>query len=166
MSRRLLVAVVLSVASVSPWGASSARAQERPLLNLSTALSNAVVPPVIIAPEQLPMARPDVSRTRSRSTGLLAGLYVSTAVMQALDVHSTLTAFGAGASEANPLMAQVTKNPYAFIAVKAGVATSTIMAARSMSRHNKVAAIATLVAINSAYALIVQHNYKVANSLR
>jgi hypothetical protein len=35
-----------------------------------------------------------------------------------------------------------------------------------MAKRNKVAAIATLVAMNSAYAMIVQHNYRVAQRLR
>jgi hypothetical protein len=165
MSRRLLVAAMLIFACVSPWSASKAQAQERmPYLDLSTAVSNAVVPPVLLSPESLPSLTP--SKARSRSSSLLAGLYVSTAVMQALDVHSTLTAFQAGAVEANPLMTEVTKNKVAFIALKAGIATSTMLAAHNMAKTNKVAAIATLFAINSAYAMIVEHNYKVANSLR
>ena len=97
---------------------------------------------------------------------MMTSLYVSTATMQALDVHSTLKAFSTGAVEANPLMTGVTKNPAAFIALKAGVAASTIMAARQMAKHNKVAAVVTLVAVNSVYAMVVSHNYRVANSLR
>jgi hypothetical protein len=46
------------------------------------------------------------------------------------------------------------------------VATSTVLAARHMAKRNKVAAIATLIAVNSAYAMIVQHNYRVAQRLR
>jgi hypothetical protein len=82
--------------------------------------------------------------------------------MQMLDVHSTLSAFRAGAVEANPLMEGVTRNRAAFFAVKAAVATSTVLAARQLSKRNKVAAIVTLVAINSAYAMVVNHNYQVA----
>ena len=149
MSRRLLVAVALAFASFSPWGVSSAHAQERPILDLSKALSNAVVPPVLIAPDQLPLLPQSAPRPRSRSASVLVGLYATTAVMQALDVHSTLSAFGAGAVEANPLMAQVTRNKAAFIALKAGIATSTVLAAHNMAKRNRVAAIATLFAINS-----------------
>jgi hypothetical protein len=86
--------------------------------------------------------------------------------MQALDVHSTLRALGRGGVEANPLMASATRNKTAFIALKAGVALSTVMAARNMSKRNKVAAIVTLVAINSAYAFVVNHNYRVARGAR
>ena len=96
----------------------------------------------------------------------MTGLYASTFTMQALDVHSTLKAFSVGAVEANPMMTGVTKNKMAFIALKAGIATSTVLAARSMARTNKVAAIATLIAVNSAYAMIVEHNYAVARRLQ
>jgi hypothetical protein len=96
----------------------------------------------------------------------MTSLYASTAVMQALDVHSTLRALDRGAVEANPLMTGAARNKAAFIALKAGVAFSTVMAARNMSKRNKVAAVLTLVAINSAYAMIVNHNYKVARGLR
>jgi hypothetical protein len=85
--------------------------------------------------------------------------------MQALDVHSTLSAFRAGAVEGNPLMAGVTRNRAAFMAVKAGVAVSTVLAARQLARRNKVAAVVTLVAINSAYAFVVNHNYKISRGI-
>jgi hypothetical protein len=68
--------------------------------------------------------------------------------------------------EANPLVGGLSGRKAAFIALKAGVAFSTIMAARNMSKRNKVAAVATLVAINSAYAMVVRHNYRVARQLR
>lgn len=92
----------------------------------------------------------------------MTSLYASTAIMQALDVHSTMRALDHGALEANPLMTGVTGNKAAFVALKAGVAMSTVMMARHMSKRNKVAAIVTLVAINSAYAMVVSHNYRVA----
>ena len=164
MSRSLLVAAALVLTTASPWMASTAQAQDRPQLDLSSAVSSVSIPSAAYATEQgSNFARP---ARKGKTSGMLAGLYASTAVMQALDVHSTLTAFGAGAVEANPLMTGITKNRVAFIALKAGIAASTVMAAHNMAKTNKVAAIATLFAINSAYAMIVSHNYKVANSLR
>jgi len=109
--------------------------------------------------------RPSVG-PRSSNSRLLSSLMVSTVVMQALDVHSTYQALGQGAVEANPIMAGVTGNKAAFIATKAAVATATVLAARHMGKRNKVAAIATLVAINSAYAFVVDHNYRVARGQR
>jgi hypothetical protein len=63
-------------------------------------------------------------------------------------------------------MSGITKNKFAFIGIKAAVAAGTIYAAREMAKRNKVAAVITLVAINSAYAYVAHHNYSVANRLR
>lgn len=112
-----------------------------------------LVPPVARAPR------------RTSSTALLNSLYVSTIAMQALDVHSTLSAMRSGAVEGNPLMAGVAGHRAAFIAVKAGVAASTVFAAQKLAKHNKVAAIVTLMAINSAYAYVVNHNYRIGRGI-
>lgn len=168
MTRRLFTALALTGALA--LAAQPAAAQDRLQLNLSSAVMNTVVPPAVLTSVgQLPSVtfNPDYRdyRRPERST-LLTSLYASTAVMQALDVHSTLTALNRGAVEANPMMSSVTGNPGAFIALKAGVAFSTVMAARHMSKRNKVAAVATLIAVNSAYAMVISHNYRVARRLR
>lgn len=164
MSRRLVSVFVLSLMAVVPGLVASAHAQDRPSLDIAAAVSTSLTSPVR-AVEQLPSTflRPQPA---SHPSALMTSLYASTFAMQALDVHSTLTAFSAGAVEANPLMTGVTKNRWAFVALKAGIATSTVLAAHNMAKRNKVAAIATLVAMNSAYAMIVQHNYRVAQRLR
>jgi hypothetical protein len=113
-----------------------------------------------------PPVPPATSRVDRGSSRLLNSLYASTAVMQALDVHSTLSVLGNGGVEANPMMSGLTRNKAAFIAVKAAVATSTILATRQIAKRNKVAAVVTLVAINSVYAIVASHNYRVANSLK
>jgi hypothetical protein len=160
MSRRLPFVAALLVACA----ASVAHAQERVSLDVSAAVSNAISPAVVAASDvPAPVLRP---LRPARRSPLMDALYASTFTMQALDVHSTLKAFGAGAVEANPLMADVTRNKLAFVALKAGIATSTVLAAHNMSRTNKVAAVVTLVGINSAYAMIVSHNYQVARHLR
>jgi hypothetical protein len=121
-------------------------------------------------PATLDMRQLDVQRfvapPRDGRSRLLSSLLVSTVVMQALDVHSTYSALGRGAVEANPVMAGLAGNKAAFVATKAAVATATVLAARHVGKRNKVAAIATLVAINSAYAFVVDHNYRVARNLR
>jgi hypothetical protein len=96
------------------------------------------------------------------SKSLLNSLYATTALMQALDIHSTYRALNAGAIEGNPAMGRLTSNPGAFIATKAAVAAGSIWAANRIAKKNKVAAIVTLVAVNSAYAMIVSHNYRLA----
>ena len=167
MSRRLFVALAVVGLSLGSGAIGEARAQTADAvqqLNLPTTFAaDAVALPVVLTAEQLPLTRPEpLSRSSNRSSALLMSLYASTAALQMLDVHSTMSALDNGAVEANPLMKGVAGNRAAFVALKAGVAVGTIVAARNMAKKNKVAAIATLVAINSAYAFIVNHNYKVA----
>jgi hypothetical protein len=168
MIRSLPTVVALTLGLVA-WSASPAAAQE-----LATWPSTIAIAPTTSAfagtaaprlnAEQIQRALPPPVERRNQSSTLMTSLYASTVAMQALDVHSTLSAFRAGAGEANPLMQDVTKNRAMFMAVKAGVAASTILAARQLSKRNRVAAVATLVAINSAYAMVVSHNYRVARS--
>ena len=170
MFRRLHVVAALAVGLVA-LSTGTARAQEATISPAVLAITPAATEfaassSPLLSAEQIQRALPaPVFRRRGPST-VMTSLYASTVVMQALDVHSTLSAFRSGATEANPLMQGVTRNRATFMAVKAGVAASTILAAKQLSKRNKVAAIATLVAINSAYAMVVNHNYKVARGVK
>jgi hypothetical protein len=117
-----------------------------------------------------PDQRPGLERPRAAgvapSSVVLASLYASTAVMQGLDVHSTLRGLDRGASEVNPLMRGLVKHRGAFIATKAVVGVGTILATRQLARKHRIAAVVTLVALNAAYGAIVHHNYRVAAGLR
>lgn len=95
--------------------------------------------------------------------GFFNALFVSTAVLQALDYHSTMRARANGAIEANPLMSKLTDHRLLFAAAKGAVATSTIMLSRQLAKKNKLAAALTLVAVNSAYAMVVSQNYQISN---
>ena len=170
MSRRLPVAIALSLALVT---VSAAESNAQDLTTWPTSLQ--VMPhtstftgtkfPLFNAEQiQRAVTTPDFRPTGSSK--LMTSLYASTVMMQALDVHSTLSALRSGATEANPLMQGATRNQAMFMAVKVGVAASTILAAKQLSKRNKAAAVATLVAINSAYALVVSHNYRVAQSMK
>lgn len=98
---------------------------------------------------------------------VLPALYASQIALQALDAHSTYAAINRGAHEANPLMKGIVKNKGAMMAVKAGVAASTILLAEKMwKRGNRVGAIATMLVVNGVTAAVVANNYKVAASLR
>jgi hypothetical protein len=119
-----------------------------------------------VAAEQVPAPQNPFRPRSNGPSAIMASLYVSTAVVQALDTHSTIVGLERGAYEANPLMSGLTKNKAAFIGVKAAVAVGTILAARSMAKRNKVAAVVTLVALNSVYAYVAQHNYRVASRIR
>jgi hypothetical protein len=170
MSRRLFVALAVVSLSLGSGAVSEVRAQGadgvRRLAVTPSFAADAVVLPVVLEAEQLPtLTRPtSLPRVSNRPSALMMSLYASTAALQMLDVHSTITALDNGAVEANPLMKNVAGNKAAFVALKAGVAVTTILATRNMAKRNKVAAMATLIAINSAYAFVVSHNYKVARS--
>lgn len=102
-----------------------------------------------------------------RWTGpVLNALQAATIATQMLDVHSTATALKVGATEANPLMGGLVHNKAAFIGVKAAMGAGLIYATHHIAKDNKMLAIVTSAAINSAYLMIARHNYKVARNLR
>jgi hypothetical protein len=115
---------------------------------------------------QLPRPRPLSPAPLPRSTVLLGTLYASTAIMQALDVHSTFKGLERGASEANPIMGGLVKNRPLFIVTKSLVGAGTIMAARQVAKKNKIAAVATLIGLNAMYGYVVNHNYALARRLQ
>ena len=155
---------VLLVSSMLPAAAVSAAAVA-PVPAEPAALP--VEPATVVLPMSSPVSSPVSSMMRDAmgSSHTMLPLYISTAAMQVLDVLSTRQALKNGAVEGNPVMAGMTSHQAVFFAVKAGIAASTIMAARSMAKHNKVAAMLTLVGINSAYAMVVSHNFKLAHAL-
>jgi hypothetical protein len=157
----LIVVAVMSIARVAGAQTFGPDRAEPLTLDFAPALLNA---------SAVPMARPTglehvPQRPKLGGKSLLNSLYASTVAMQVLDVHSTLRAFNAGAVEGNPAMAGITGNRAAFVATKAAVAAASIWAAHKLSKRNKVAAVVTLVAVNSAYAMIVSHNYRLAGRL-
>jgi hypothetical protein len=180
MSRRLLVTLALVTIGLAPWAVAEAHVQDRSE-GLAAAVAQALLDrsgqPIRLLesleglemplPEQLPppVVQP-FRRINNPDSTLLTSLYVATGLTQALDIHSTLKALDRGGVESNPLLAPLTKNRMVFVAVKAAVAAGSIMAARRLAKKNKLAAIATLLAINVGYGLIAHHNYKVAGRLR
>jgi hypothetical protein len=110
--------------------------------------------------------QPTPNPEQSRPSIVMNSLYASTAVTQMLDAHSTMTALNAGAVERNPMMSYLTSHPAAFGAVKAASAAGLIYAGRSLAKRNKTHAIIALVAVNSAYAYVAFHNYRVASQLK
>jgi len=96
------------------------------------------------------------------STELRLGMYASFVTLQALDGISTLKALGAGGREANPVMSGVAGSTAGMFAVKAGTAAATVFLAERLAKHNKVASFVMMAALNTGYAAIVAHNYRVA----
>ena len=110
--------------------------------------------------------RPNLPFDQGRPA-MLPALYVIQGALQAMDAHSTFSAIGRGAHEANPLMQGVASNKGAMLAVKAGVAVGTIWMAESMwKRGNRLGAIVTMIAANSVAAIVVAHNYRLASRLQ
>ncbi len=95
----------------------------------------------------------------------LVPLYVSYAVLNGLDGHSTLRAIDGGASEGNPLMAPFARHPAAMAAVKAGMVAATILGVERLRKKHPVAAVVFMAAATSLYAVVAAHNYRLAHRL-
>lgn len=90
----------------------------------------------------------------------LVPLYVSFGSLQVLDVHSTRRALVHGHQEANPLLAPIARNRAALLAVKAAATAGTIVGVERLWKANRAAAVATMLALNVGYALVVRANYQ------
>jgi hypothetical protein len=166
----LVVAALFAAILASPSVASAQNVVDNSSVTLAPSLAVSFAQPLRVAEEQsaaVQLPRPALvinpMRSRNGSKTALSSLYATTAAMQLLDVDSTLKSLKRGAIETNPLMSGLVKNRAAFAMTKAGIAAATIYAAHHIAKDNKVAAIVTLVAINSAYAMIVKNNYAIAN---
>ncbi len=100
--------------------------------------------------------------TRRRPPALLP-LYVTFAALQMLDAHSTTTALKNGAVEENPVVAALAGHTGVLYATKIAATAATVYVGEKLWRKNRFAAIMTMVAINSAYAVVVHRNYGIAN---
>jgi hypothetical protein len=121
-----------------------------------TAAVDATPPPVLMPP--LSVLSESASSVRRPSA--LVPLYISFAGLQLADVHSTSRALDRGAFEANPLMNAFAGNKASLIAVKAAGGAVAIYASEQLWKTNRTAAIAFMIATNSAMAWVVQHNYR------
>lgn len=98
---------------------------------------------------------------------VLPALYASCGALQAYDIYSTRQALNRGAREANPLMQDVVGNPGAFIALKAGVAAATILAAERLWKNDrKAAAIGVMIASNVVASVVASRNASTLRHLR
>lgn len=166
MFRRFATAVLVTIVSAAPFSIGSAFAQ--PATTASIADAVAVASTVQFAADQGVASLPRVNtRTDTKwATPVLGSLQAALVATQMLDAHSTLRALNAGGVEGNPMMSGLVKNRAAFIGVKAAMGAGLVYATQRIGQRNKVAAIALAAAVNSAFAMIASHNYKVARSLR
>jgi hypothetical protein len=150
---RPLAAVVLfsCFALAVPVHAQSIAAPLAPAALEATAPAILTPPPAVLAEPAPAVGRP---------AGLVP-LYLAFAGLQLADVHSTSRALDRGAVEANPLMKGFVGNEASLIAVKAAGAAVAIYASERLWKKNRTAAIAFMIASNSAMAWVVQHNYRI-----
>jgi hypothetical protein len=96
------------------------------------------------------------------ATSLRRSMYVSFAALQIMDAVSTRKALSGGAREANPVMGGIARNSVALFAVKAGTAAATTWFAEKLAKNHPRRATIMMAVLNTAYAAIVAHNYRVA----
>ena len=154
---KTLACVTLALNLVAA-GAAVAAQRDGPPLEEATAASAA-------APERAPVPFQLTEPAPSPRPAALMPLYGSLIGLQALDFDSTMRAMSSGAGrEANPLMQSIVGRPAAFVALKAGATGAIIFASERLRKtHHPVAAVILMVGINSAYAMVVAHNYAVVN---
>jgi hypothetical protein len=146
-------------------------------ISLGLAAPTAAQAPEPVSPIQamtMTAADPDAPPTTPESAGVppehsvlspmvrpraLVPLYSSFAVLQVMDVHSTVTAVHGGAVERNPLMAPLASNAGGMLAVKAATTTATIVLAEKLWRRHPAKAVALMAALNAAFVAIVAANY-------
>ncbi len=166
MSRAILVVLLVAALGIVPV---SAQEPARPLtpatLDFASLIGPAAAP---IAMESAPQASTVVQLPNGieRAPTSLNALCVSFAALQALDLHATFRAIDNGARERNPVLGGISSNKAAMIGFKAATTAGTIYLVRKFGVRNRVASTILMAAANSAYAIIVAHNYRVGSVQR
>lgn len=97
---------------------------------------------------------------------ILPALYATLGVMQAWDIYSTRSALNAGARESNPTAAPFAGNMGSMVGLKVATTAGVVLLAERMwKKNNKVAAIATMIAINGVTAAVSMRNMRNAKML-
>ena len=107
-----------------------------------------------------PLGEGGIEPYRPSRPAALPALYVSFAVLQGLDAHSTLSAVGAGRTEANPALKGLVTQPASFIGAKLAATAATVFMTERLWKKHRGAAVALMIAANVAYGAIVAHNYR------
>ena len=119
----------------------------------------AIMSVVLLATPARADDRSEGKAVRSERPSMLVPLYIGFAALQAVDVHSTLSALGTGARESNPVVASAIGSPAGMLMIKAATAAGVVALSERLWRRNRTAAVLTMIGLNSAYAMIAAHNY-------
>ena len=184
LARAVAVAGAVLVAGASPVAAAD-RSTDRSFPQVDFTLASSVpfvpsvahvIPPALLtnpvidskespvgaaAQNPIDLARPGTD-SGALSTSVRRSMYVSFAALQIMDAISTRKALSSGGTEANPAMSALTRNSAALFAVKAGTAAATTYFAERLSKNHPRAATVMMAVLNTAYAAVVAHNYRVA----
>ena len=155
MAQLLKRSIVFAVA-VMCFAASAQPAQAQSAARLVTA--DAVAGEALNGPACDPVAAPQMSAPAPSL--VLPTLHVSFVALQVLDVVSTTRALNAGLVEGNAAMRGIVEKPIALAAIKGGAAVATILITNRVARKNRAAAIATMIAVNTAYSVVVARNFQ------
>jgi hypothetical protein len=160
VARFLIFLSIVSLLSSTAIVARAAALDDPPESNLpANAIAQlfALLPPLPAGPAPPPAVAPG---TGKRPAALLP-LYITFAALQVADVRSTLGALDTGGREGNPAFAGL-RSPSAMVALKTGVAAGTTYAVERLRKRSPGTAVVLMIALNSAYAAIVAHNYAIA----
>ena len=91
---------------------------------------------------------------------LLVPLYASQAVLNGLDVHSTMLALRSGKVEGNPVLRGLT--PTQMLGMKAATSTATILITEKLWKRHRAAAVGLMLASNATLAVVAARNYRLA----
>jgi hypothetical protein len=120
-------------------------------------------PSVVTAAAQMPTAPiQPLSEIEQTPRGLMPALYAGNIALQVMDTHSTFRALDAGMVESNPMMRWTTEHPVAFVSMKAAATATTILVAEKIRKKHPWRAALFMTGVNTAYALVVAHNYRAA----
>jgi len=115
-----------------------------------------------LIPEPPQVAAELAPPTIARRPAALMPLYGTLAVLEALDVHSTMRRVGSSnGREANPVMVPVVRNGAAFVAVKVSATLGVIWMSEKMWRKHRKAAVVSVFVVNAMMAGVVANNYRV-----
>jgi hypothetical protein len=94
---------------------------------------------------------------------VLAPLYLSFSILQALDIHSTLQTLDRGAGrEANPVMQSAVNTPSLLLALKVASSSSIVLISERLRKHHPKMAVLMMAGLTSLSAAVVAHNYGVS----